>query len=69
MENASPALYQFDYLLLIAGIIGLCFFLIDDERVYYMGVGIDLCALFRKIMLLAIPILSFATFLSLHFDF
>lgn len=70
MENVSPVLYlyKFDYLLLIAGIIGLCFFLIDDERVYYMGVGIDLCALFRKIMLLAIPILSFATFLVLHFD-
>jgi hypothetical protein len=68
MENVSPVLYQFDYLLLIGGIIGLYFFLIDDESVYYMGVGINLCALFRKFMLLAIPILSFATFLILHFD-
>ena len=68
MENVSPVLYQFDYLLLIAGIIGLYFFLIDDEKVYYMRIGIDLCALFRKIMLLGSPILSFATFLILHFD-
>lgn len=68
MENVSPVLYQFDYLLLIVGIIGFFFFFIDDERVYYMGVGIDLFALLRKIILLAIPILSFATFLILHFD-
>ena len=33
-----------------------------------MGVGIDLFALLRKIILLAIPILSFLTFFSFHFD-
>ena len=68
MQNVSPVLNQFDYLFLIIGIIGLIYLIIDDKKVHYIGVGIDLRALFWKIMLLIVPILSFASFFILHFD-